>query len=838
MSKARFNNLADLLNEISIPVSEIKRIIDQSDITTQKLTDHIEALDPHTQYYNQLRGDNRYVRNSVLAQPNGVATLNDKGKVVFNQLPDAALGGLDYQGSWNANTNTPILFSSQSVRGYFYKVSVAGNTELDGITDWKVGDWAIYNGDGWQKIDQTEVIQTVNGLTGAVVLKTDNVDEGTTNLYYTDQRASDAAPVQSIHGRTGDVVGVDADYNAAKIVYDPATSNLLSNRVQSVVEEVNTKLDNHIDNPSDPHPQYTTPLEAANAAPVQTIHSRTGNVVATDGDYDATKIIYNPATSDLFSNRVQSVVEEVNTKINNHIDNPSDPHPQYTTETEAAAAAPIQSINTQTGVVVLDTDDMGEGLTNLYFTNTRASTAIKSDAAWKATNWDSAYGWGDHSLAGYELKNNKGQINGYASLGGDGKVPSAQLPSFVDDVLEYSSETVFPATGEAGKMYIALDTNKVYRWSGSTYVYITSGAVDSVNNKTGVIILSTSDIDEGTNLYHTTTRAASAAPVQSVDGKTGAVTLDYDNYGGWALQTNGTARGSVTAGEVVNFAAGANVSLSYSTTNNTITINSTDTNTDTNTTYSAGGGLTLSGTTFSLTGDSFSSNGNYTLLRAQATTKTDVGLSGIPNTNASTVNYLRGDGAWVTPPDTNTDTNYYLNGLSFATATGVLTASVNGTTNQTVDLDGRYLLATSKAADSQKLDNLDSTQFVRSDANDIITGDITMSGRLSLTGENGPALAVSRGSGKASIEPTAGETYLMLDGPTVGLNWYNAGDVILANGGGEVGIGTSAPIHKLDVNGDVGGNNFHATSYKSEAGTGSCTMQYNDTSKSLEFNFS
>lgn len=64
----------------------------------------------------------------------------------------------------------------------------------------------------------------------------------------------------------------------------------------------------------------------------------------------------------------------------------------------------------------------------------------------------------------------KGAANGIAELGSDGKVPSSQLPSYVDDVLEFASISVFPLTGESGKIYIALDTNKTYRWSGSTYV--------------------------------------------------------------------------------------------------------------------------------------------------------------------------------------------------------------------------------------------------------------------------------------------------------------------------------------------------------------------------------
>lgn len=54
----------------------------------------------------------------------------------------------------------------------------------------------------------------------------------------------------------------------------------------------------------------------------------------------------------------------------------------------------------------------------------------------------------------------------------DGKVPASQLPSYVDDVAEYASTSAFPATGESGKIYIATDTNKTYRWGGSAYVEI------------------------------------------------------------------------------------------------------------------------------------------------------------------------------------------------------------------------------------------------------------------------------------------------------------------------------------------------------------------------------
>ena len=78
-----------------------------------------------------------------------------------------------------------------------------------------------------------------------------------------------------------------------------------------------------------------------------------------------------------------------------------------------------------------------------------------------------------------------------------GTIPVVQLPSYVDDVVEYASLAAFPATGESGKIYVAKDTNKTYRWAGSVYIFITSGAVDSVNGKTGVVTLTKADVGLG-----------------------------------------------------------------------------------------------------------------------------------------------------------------------------------------------------------------------------------------------------------------------------------------------------------------------------------------------------
>jgi predicted heme/steroid binding protein len=80
------------------------------------------------------------------------------------------------------------------------------------------------------------------------------------------------------------------------------------------------------------------------------------------------------------------------------------------------------------------------------------------------------------SALGYTPENaaNKGVANGYASLDSGGLVPASQLPSYVDDVLEYANLAGFPASGETGKIYVALDTNKIYRWSGATYIEVSA----------------------------------------------------------------------------------------------------------------------------------------------------------------------------------------------------------------------------------------------------------------------------------------------------------------------------------------------------------------------------
>jgi hypothetical protein len=126
----------------------------------------------------------------------------------------------------------------------------------------------------------------------------------------------------------------------------------------------------------------------------------------------------------------------------------------------------------------------------------------------------------------------------YATLV-SGTVPSSMLPGFVDDVIEAANYAALPSVGEGGKLYVAVDTRKLWRWSGSAYVEIASspGSTDSVT-------------EGSTNLYFTTKRAADAAPVQSVNGKVGNVVIES---GGIAWSTVPTATTTTTKAGAISY---------------------------------------------------------------------------------------------------------------------------------------------------------------------------------------------------------------------------------------------------------------------------------------------
>lgn len=161
----------------------------------------------------------------------------------------------------------------------------------------------------------------------------------------------------------------------------------------------------------------------------------------------------------------------------------------------------------------------------------------------------------------------------------------ARLPSYVDDVLEYANLAGFPTTGETGKIYVALDTNKTYRWSGTVYVYITSGAVDSVSGKTGVVTLVKGDVGLGNvdNTADTSKNVLSATKLTTAR----TISLTGDVTGSVSFDGSGNAA-------IVTTIAADSVALGTDTTGNYVASVATTAPLSGGATGSEGGALTLS----------------------------------------------------------------------------------------------------------------------------------------------------------------------------------------------------------------------------------------------------
>jgi len=131
-----------------------------------------------------------------------------------------------------------------------------------------------------------------------------------------------------------------------------------------------------------------------------------------------------------------------------------------------------------------DTITVATSITQYADSNARSAISVTDAGGEGSLSYDSGTGvitYTGPSFSGLEVTSAKNQANGYAGLDSNGKVASAQLPSYVDDVVEAANYAALPGTGETGKIYVALDNGKIYRWSGSAYVEISAspGSTDS-----------------------------------------------------------------------------------------------------------------------------------------------------------------------------------------------------------------------------------------------------------------------------------------------------------------------------------------------------------------------
>lgn len=136
------------------------------------------------------------------------------------------LGVLEYKGTWNASTNLPALVSSVGDKGDYYIVSVAGSTNLNNIVDWQPGDWVVFSGTEWQKLDNSETTEVVNSMSGNEENKAPSVNaisqyinlisvDAKDRSFHTGVQLSETISdfVESVHTATVSLFGESSDIN-------------------------------------------------------------------------------------------------------------------------------------------------------------------------------------------------------------------------------------------------------------------------------------------------------------------------------------------------------------------------------------------------------------------------------------------------------------------------------------------------------------------------------------------------------------------------------------------------------------------------------------------------
>ena len=280
---------------------------------------------------------------------------------------------------------------------------------------------------------------------------------------------------------TGDASNMKATFTQVSNLVNMTSGEKLSVSFGKIAKAI-TSLISHLGNTSNPHSITKVQIEL-------------GNV---DNTSDENKPVSTAQATAIEDAKKAGTTAQTNLKT--HTDNKSNPHsvtkaqvglgnvpnvatndqaPTYTVATENTALTSGEKLSVAMGKIAkainslishLSSTSNPHGVTKsqvgLGNVENKSSSTIRGELT--KTNVTNALGYTPINSAV------KGVANGVAELDANGVVPSSQLPSYVDDVLEYSSKSAFPTSGESGKIYVAQDTNLTYRWSGSAYTEISS----------------------------------------------------------------------------------------------------------------------------------------------------------------------------------------------------------------------------------------------------------------------------------------------------------------------------------------------------------------------------
>ena len=246
------------------------------------------------------------------------------------------------------------------------------------------------------------------------------------------------------HKVTKDQVGLGKVDNTADLEkpVSVATQEAI-NAVQSNLDKTNISLENHIADKKNPHEVTKEQVGLGN--------------VDNTSDLDKPVSHYQQDALDTLSN-------SLNTAINNHVGNTNNPH--QVTKEQVGLGKVDNTSDLEKPISVATQNAISEVVSNLdkHIADKNNPHEVTKEQI----------GLGEVTNDAQVKRSEMGVAGGVATLDQEGKVPSSQLPSFVDDVIEVDSYDNLPTTGEAGKIYVTKDTNLTYRWSGSRYIEISA----------------------------------------------------------------------------------------------------------------------------------------------------------------------------------------------------------------------------------------------------------------------------------------------------------------------------------------------------------------------------
>jgi hypothetical protein len=257
------------------------------------------------------------------------------------------------------------------------------------------------------------------------------------------------------HKVTKDQVGLGKVDNTADLEKPVSVATQESiNAVQSNLDKTNISLENHIADKKNPHEVTKEQVGLGN--------------VDNTSDLDKPVSHYQQDALDELERRLQGSIDGSGSDLSAHISDFNNPH---------------KVTKDQVGLGNVDnTADKDKPISDatqkaLDSIKTETNTIIETHIADKNNPHEvtkEQIGLGEVTNDAQVKRSEMGVAGGVATLDQEGKVPSSQLPSFVDDVIEVATLDELPATGEAGKIYVTKDTNLTYRWSGSKYVEISA----------------------------------------------------------------------------------------------------------------------------------------------------------------------------------------------------------------------------------------------------------------------------------------------------------------------------------------------------------------------------